>query len=187
MADLRREAVLRFSSHVWRILFSDISVQKVYELRRLRLPRLALDLSLGPNPLWVYKFLGEETKMDEKTLIGQWNTMRGQIIQSQVGPALVLIAITVLSSLHVFHEAPDAAKYLALGVAAATGLLATISQYAAIREGEALLIDLKKVANPSALSAKIAESRGLLSLSAISIVGLDLAIFALVVWAVLGK
>jgi hypothetical protein len=94
--------------------------------------------------------------MDEKSFIDQWNTMRGQIIQAQVGPGLVLIAITVLSSLHVFHEAPSAAKYLALGVAAATGILATISQYAAIREGEALILDLKQVANPSALSKKIA-------------------------------
>ena len=125
--------------------------------------------------------------MDEKSLIDQWNTMRGQIIQAQVGPALVLIAITVLSSLHVFHEAPSAAKYLALGVAAATGILATISQYAAIREGEALVIDLKKIKNPSALAQKISGSREFLSLSAIAVVGLDIGIFALVVWAVLGK
>jgi len=125
--------------------------------------------------------------MNEKDLIQQWNKMRTQIIQAQVGPALVLIAITVLSSLHIFHEAPSSAKYLALGVAAATGILATISQYAAVREGEMLLIDLKKISNPTALSKKIAESRGLLSLSAIAVVGLDIGIFALVVWAVLGK
>jgi len=124
--------------------------------------------------------------MDEKSLIGQWNKMRVQIIQAQVAPALVLIAITVLSAMDVFHKAPDSAKYLALGVAAATGILATISQYAAVREGEALLLDLKKINNPSALTKKIADSRGLLSLSAIAIVGLDIAIFALVVWAVLG-
>ncbi len=125
--------------------------------------------------------------MDEKELIQQWNKLRAQIIQAQVGPALVLIAITVLSSLHIFHKAPDSAKYLALGVAAATGFLATISQYAAIREGEALVADLKKVKNPSALTKKIANSREFLSLSAIAVVGLDIAIFALVVWAVLGK
>jgi len=125
--------------------------------------------------------------MNEKDLIQQWNKMRVQIIQAQVAPALVLIAITVLSAMHVFSEGPDAAKYLALGVAAATGILATISQYAAVREGEALLLDLKKVTNPSALTKKIADSRGLLSLSAIAIVGLDIGIFALVVWAVLGK
>ena len=125
--------------------------------------------------------------MNEKDLIQQWNKMRTQIIQAQIGPALVLIAITVLSSLHIFHEAPSSAKCLALGVAAATGILATISQYAAVREGEMLLIDLKKISNPTALSKKIAESRGLLSLSAIAVVGLDIGIFALVVWAVLGK
>jgi hypothetical protein len=125
--------------------------------------------------------------MNEKDLIEQWNKMRTQIIQAQVAPALVLIAITVLSALHVFHSGPESAKYLALGVAAATGILATISQYAAVREGEALLLDLKKVTNPSALTKKIADSRGLLSLSAIAVVGLDIAIFALVVWAVLGK
>jgi multisubunit Na+/H+ antiporter MnhB subunit len=125
--------------------------------------------------------------MDEKELIKQWNTMRSQVIQAQVAPALVLIAITVLSAFHTFHHAPDGAKYLGLGVAAATGILATISQYAAIREGEALLLDLKKLTNPSALAKKIAESRGLLSLSAIAVVGLDIAVFALVVWGVLGK
>ena len=124
--------------------------------------------------------------MDEKSLIGQWNKMRVQIIQAQVAPALVLIAITVLSALGLFADASDGAKYLALGVAAATGILATISQYAAVREGEALLLDLKKVTNPSALTKKIADSRGLLSLSAIAIVGIGIAIFALVVWAVLG-
>jgi len=37
------------------------------------------------------------------------------------------------------------------------------------------------------LAKKIAESRGLLSLSAIAVVGLDIAVFALVVWGVLGK
>ena len=125
--------------------------------------------------------------MDEKSLIQQWNKMRAQIIQAQVAPALVLIAITVLATLGFFADASDGAKYLALGVAAATGILATISQYAAVREGEALLIDLRRIEKRSAIADKIADSRGLLSLSAIAIVGLDLAIFALVLWAVLGK
>ena len=124
--------------------------------------------------------------MDEKSLIGQWNKMRVQIIQAQVAPALVLIAITVLSALGLFADASDGAKYLALGVAAATGILAIISQYAAVREGEALIIDLRKVEKPSAMTEKIADSRGLVSLSAIAIIAFDIAIFALVVWAVLG-
>lgn len=144
-------------------------------------------LKLGRFPNGIPSFLERKLKMDEKELIKQWNTMRSQVIQAQVAPALVLIAITVLSAFHTFHHAPDGAKYLGLGVAAATGFLATISQYAAIREGEALLLDLKKLTNPSALAKKIAESRGLLSLSAIAVVGLDIAVFALVVWGVLGK
>lgn len=144
-------------------------------------------LKLGRFPNGIPSFLERKLKMDEKELIKQWNTMRSQVIQAQVAPALVLIAITVLSAFHTFHHAPDGAKYLGLGVAAATGILATISQYAAIREGEALLLDLKKLTNPSALAKKIAESRGLLSLSAIAVVGLDIAVFALVVWGVLGK
>ena len=124
--------------------------------------------------------------MEEKTLIKLWNKSRSQIIQSQVAPALVLIAIMVLAALNVFQSANDAAKYLALGVAAVTGILATISQYAAVREGEALIVDLRKIEKKSALAEKIAESRGLLSLSAIALIAFDIAIFALVVWAVLG-
>ncbi|CAN2208638.1 hypothetical protein MCEMRE226_00936 [Candidatus Nanopelagicaceae bacterium] len=124
--------------------------------------------------------------MEAKGMVKQWNQMRSQIIQAQVAPALVLIAIFVLAAIGAFENATDGAKYLAIGVAAATGILATISQYAAVREGEALLIDLKTASEQTALSKKIADSRGLLSLSAIAIVALDLAIFALVVWAVLG-
>jgi len=38
----------------------------------------------------------------------------------------------VVASLGYFTDASDAAKYLTIGVAAATGILAVISQYAAI-------------------------------------------------------
>ncbi len=124
--------------------------------------------------------------MDEKALIRQWNEMRSQIITSQVAPALVLIAILVVAAYDKFDTASDSAKFLALGVAAVTGFLATISQYAAIREGEALLLDLRKVDKPTALTSKIADSRGLLSLSAIAIIAFDIAMFALVTWAILG-
>jgi hypothetical protein len=124
--------------------------------------------------------------MDEKSLLKQWNQMRAQIIQAQVAPALVLIAIFIMASLGMFTDATDGAKFLAIGTAAATGILAIISQYAAVREGEALLVDLKRVEKPSNLAKKIADSRGLLSLSAIAVVGLGVGIFALVVWAVLG-
>ena len=124
--------------------------------------------------------------MEEKSLIKMWIESRTQIIQAQVAPALVLIAVMVLAALDVFADASDGAKYLAIGVAAVTGILAIISQYAAVREGEALIADLRKIENKSALAEKIAESRGLVSLSAIAVVGFGIGIFALVVWAVLG-
>ena len=123
--------------------------------------------------------------MDEKNLIDLWNTKRTQIISAQMAPSLMLIGVFVLAAFGKFDGASDATKYLTIGVAAATGILAIISQYAAIREAEALLVDLKRLKSSSELAKKIAESRGLLLLSAIAIVGLGIAIFALVVWAVL--
>ncbi len=125
--------------------------------------------------------------MNELALLKLWNTKRSQIIQAQVAPALVLIGVMVLAAQGTFATANDAGKYLALGVAASTGILAMITQYAAIREAEALIVDLNQIKDSSKLAKKIAESRGLLSLTAIGIVGIGLAIFALVVWAVLGN
>lgn len=125
--------------------------------------------------------------MDERDLIKQWNTMRSQIIMSQMAPALVLIATFVLAIYGKFEGASDAAAYLTVVVVAVTGILATISQYAAVREGEALLADLRKIEKSSALAQKIADSRGLLSLSAIAIIGTGLLTFASVLWATVGN
>jgi hypothetical protein len=124
--------------------------------------------------------------MDEKGLLELWNIKRTQVINAQKAPNFMLIGIFVLAAFGKFDTASDATKYLVLGVAAATGILAIISQYATIREAEALLVDLTRIAKPSELSKKIAASRHLLSLTAIAIVGLGIAVFALVTWAVLG-
>jgi hypothetical protein len=97
----------------------------------------------------------------------------------------MLIGIFVLSAYGKFETATDATKYLTIGVAAATGILAIISQYAAIREAESLISDLKKVSKPTKLSKKISDSGELLTLSAVAVVGLGVAVFALVIWAVL--
>jgi hypothetical protein len=124
--------------------------------------------------------------MNEKDLLQLWNTKRTQIINAQIAPTLLLIGVFVLAAFGKFEMANDATKYLTIGVAAATGILAIISQYAAIREAEALIADLKKVDKPSKLSKKISESGDLLKLSAVAVVGLGVAVFALVVWTVLG-
>ena len=123
--------------------------------------------------------------MNEKDLLELWNTKRSQIINAQIAPTLMLISVFVLAAYGKFDMATDATKYLVIGVAAATGILAIISQYAAIREAGSLIGDLKKISKPTKLSKKIADSGELLQLSAVAVVGLGLAVFALVVWAVL--
>ena len=82
--------------------------------------------------------------MDEKGLLDLWNTKRSQVINAQIAPTLMLIGVFVLAALGVFENATDGAKYLTLGVAAATGILAIISQYATIREAEVLLISYER-------------------------------------------
>ncbi|MCX6425669.1 MAG: hypothetical protein NTV47_02790 [Actinobacteria bacterium] len=124
--------------------------------------------------------------MDEKDLIKLWNTMRSQIITAQIAPTLLLIGVFTLAAFGKFEAASDPVKYLVIGVAAATGILAIISQYATIREAESLIVDLKKMSKTSELAKKISESRELLTLSAVAVVGLGVGVFALVVWAVLG-
>ena len=128
---------------------------------------------------------GENT-MDEKNLLDLWNTKRSQIIKAQMAPNLMLIGIFVLAAFGKFDGATDGAKYLTIGVAATTGILSMITQYATIREAEALMVDLNRLEKSSELAKKVGGSRGLLSLSAIAIVGLGIAVFSLVVWAVLG-
>lgn len=124
--------------------------------------------------------------MDEKDLIKLWNSMRSQIIAAQIAPTLLLISVFVLAAFGKFEAASDAVKYLTVGVAAATGILAIISQYATIREAASLIVDLKNVNKPSALAKKISESRELLTLASVAVVGLGVGVFALVAWAVIG-
>jgi hypothetical protein len=127
----------------------------------------------------------EDYVMNEKDLLKLWNTKRSQVISAQLAPTLVLIAVFVVAAFGKFMDASHAVKYLTVGVAAATGILAIISQYATIREAQAVVADLKKIDKPSALSKKIAESSELLSLSAAAMVVFGLGVFALITWAVL--
>jgi len=96
-----------------------------------------------------------------------------------------LIAVFVLAAQGTFDNAGEHDRYLAVGVTAVTGILAVISQYAAIREGQAAAEDLSKVANSSALAKTIAGSSSYLSLMRVLVTVLSIVIFVLVIWAVL--
>jgi hypothetical protein len=124
--------------------------------------------------------------MNEEELIETWNKQRGQIIAAQMQPVLVLIATLVLSALGYFDKASDEAQYFALLVVAFTGILTSINQYSAIREGEAICDDLAKVDKASALAAKIAASRSYVSATAVLIVVLDIVIFVVAYLAIMG-
>ena len=124
--------------------------------------------------------------MNEEKLIETWNKQRGQIISAQMQPVLVLIATFVLSSLGYFDKATDEAKYFALVVVAVTGILTTLNQYAAIREGEAVCDELAKVAKKGALATKIASSRSFVSATAALIVVLDIVVFVVAYLAIFG-
>jgi len=125
--------------------------------------------------------------MDEKTLLKLWNEKRSSIISAQLAPTIILIAIFTLAAFGKFQGASHKVQYLTIGIAAATGILAIISQYAAIREAQSLVVDLKKMSGTSQLAKTVAKSGDLLVLSAVAVVGLGVGIFGLVVWAVLGK
>lgn len=96
--------------------------------------------------------------MSEKDLIKLWQNLRMQIIIAQLAPSLVLIGIFVLAGMGKFASADDGTKYLTIGVAAVTGILAIISQYAAVREGQAVIADLADAGGKSVLGRRIANS-----------------------------
>jgi hypothetical protein len=124
--------------------------------------------------------------MNEKDLISLWNEKRTQIITAQMQPVLVLIAAVVLSTLGYFDKATDSAQYFALAVIAITGILTTINQYAAIREGEVVCEELSKVAKAGPLAKKIAGSKSFVSATAAFIVVADIAIFVFAYMAIFG-
>lgn len=124
--------------------------------------------------------------MNEEELIETWNKQRSQIISAQMQPVLVLIATFVLSALGYFDRATNEAKYFALVVVIVIGILTTLNQYAAIREGESVCDDLAKIANKSALASRIASSRSYVSATAALIVVLDIVVFVVAYLAILG-
>jgi hypothetical protein len=123
--------------------------------------------------------------MDERSLLQQWNNGRSQVIHAQLAPSIVLVGILTLASFGRFETASSSVKYLAISIAAASGILAVISQFAAIREAEALVKELKKISSPSLLALKVSQSGLLLSLTTFVTVAIGIATFGFVIAAVM--
>jgi hypothetical protein len=122
--------------------------------------------------------------MDEKHLLSLWNVKRTQVIVALMPPTLILIALFVVASLDVFATAPEAAKILTLSAVSVTGSVAIICQYAAVREAQAVVLDLQKIDNPSALTIKVSQSGPLLKMLTSTIIVNGLATFGIAVWVV---
>jgi hypothetical protein len=122
--------------------------------------------------------------MDEKHLLSLWNVKRTQVIAALIPPTLILIALFVVASLDVFATAPEAAKILTLSAVSVTGSVAIICQYAAVREAQAVVLDLQKIDNPSALTIKVSKSGPLLKMLTNTIIVNGIATFGIAVWVV---
>ena len=125
--------------------------------------------------------------MTELELVKLWNQKRSQVISAQMGPTVMLGVVVIALAFGQLLDASDAVNYLVLAAIASTGLLATISQYAAIREAEAVVADLGKIADLSETGAMIKNSGMYLTLTKLVIVVLDVAVFVVIAMAVLGN
>jgi hypothetical protein len=123
--------------------------------------------------------------MDERSLLEQWNKGRSQVIHAQLAPSIVLVGILTLASFGRFEMASSSVQYLAISIAAASGILAVISQFAAIREAEALVNELKQLPAPGPLALKVSQSGLLLSLTTFATVALGVVTFGFVISAVM--
>lgn len=123
--------------------------------------------------------------MDEDKLLELWNTKRSQVIHAQLAPSIVLIGILALAAFGKFSDANVPVQYLAIYIAAVSGVLSVLAQLAAIREAEALVRELKNTESLTLLGKKVSESGKMLSLTTFITVVMGLVTFALVIWAVM--
>jgi hypothetical protein len=124
--------------------------------------------------------------MDEDDLLELWNTKRSQVIHAQLAPSIVLIGILALAAFDKFSDSNVPVQYLAIYIAAVSGVLSVLAQLAAIREAEALVRELKNTESLTLLGKKVSESGKMLSLTSFITVVMGLVTFGLVIWAVMG-
>ena len=117
--------------------------------------------------------------MNEKDLVLLWNDKRSQITAAQMGPTIVLAGVLVLLAFGDVAGMGYAAKYLVLGIIAASGILASVTQFAAAREGQAVCADLTALGAKSAVGKGIAASASAITLFGSLVVVLDVVVFVL--------
>ena len=120
--------------------------------------------------------------MDSSALITTWNTLRNTIIKSQMSSVIILAIALYLVATGAFADATAEVKLFAVAVVVTTGALSLINQFAAIREGSALIKDMK--ASGSALETSIASSARFVGLTQAALAMSALATLVLFVVAI---
>lgn len=85
----------------------------------------------------------------------------------------------VLLAVGNFGAMSAAAKYLVLGILAASGILASVTQFAAAREGQSVCADLAALGPKTAVGKGVAGSASAISVFGGLVVVLDLVVFLL--------
>jgi hypothetical protein len=121
--------------------------------------------------------------MDTSSLTGTWNALRKSIIQAQMSSVIILAVALALVATGQFDGESLYVKVFAVVVVVGTGVLSLVSQFAAIREGLAVVSDLAGAT--SATEKAIAGSAGYLKLTQVVLVLIALAtivVFALAIF-----
>ncbi len=111
--------------------------------------------------------------MDSTALVATWNTLRKSIINSQMSSVIMLAVALYLVATGQLVDSSAEVKLFAVAVLVTTGALSLINQFAAIREGSALIKDVK--ASGSALETAIGSSARFVNLTQVA-----MAVFAIV-------
>lgn len=117
--------------------------------------------------------------MNEKELVLLWNDKRSQITAAQMGPTIILAGVLVLLALGDMGAMSAEAKYLVLGIVAASGILASVTQFAAAREGQSVCADLAALGPKTAVGKGVAGSASAITVFGGLVVVLDLVVFLL--------
>jgi len=120
--------------------------------------------------------------MTESPLVQNWNSLRRTITHAQMSSVIMLAVTLALVATGQFAGASLGVKLFAVTVLVSTGALSLISQFAAIREGAAVVKDLAGAT--SATEKAIAESGNYLKLTQVAMVIFALATLVLFVVAV---
>lgn len=96
--------------------------------------------------------------MTENDILTHWQSIRRQLIASQIAPTLLLGA-TVWFLQTGLAEAGLVVRLAAIGILLASGILGALAQFSAASDGRALAADLRSIGADSAFARRVIATR----------------------------